>query len=398
MHKYILAPLLFIGWSISTQAQDDLINKVQGNGSDSTGPGYQFTTIHDAEATSIKNQGRSGTCWSYATSSFLESELLRQDGNSVNLSEMYTVRQVYLDKARKYVRLHGNLKFGQGGALPDVLYVIKHYGAVPEEVYKGLNYGTDINNHGELEAILKAQLDEVIKNHNGKLSPRWIDAVESTLDAYLGEVPETFEYEGNTYTPRSFADNYLKIKPSDYVQLTSFTHHPMNEEMVIQVPDNWTWAPSFNLSLDHFVVAIDHSLEKGYTVDWAADVSEKGFSLKNGLALVPETPLQEMSADQRKSVFQQPHPQRKITPEMRQQAYDNYQTTDDHAMHITGLVKDQNGQHYYSVKNSWGKRENEYQTGYLQVSKAYLRYKSISAIFHKDALPRKIQKMLQAED
>lgn len=395
MRKYILAPLFILFMSTGTQAQDNLIDKVQGNGSDSTGPGYQFTTIHDVEATTVKNQGRSGTCWSYATSSFLESELLRQDGNEVNLSEMYTVRQVYLDKARRYVRLHGNLKFGQGGALPDVLYVIKHYGVVPEEVYDGLNYGTELNNHGELEAILKAQLDEVIKNHNGKLTPRWIEAVESTLDAYLGKVPESFEYEGNTYTPRSFADDYLQIDPSDYVQLTSFTHHPMHEEVIIQVPDNWAWAPSFNLSLDEFVEAIDHSLEQGYTVDWAADVSEKGFSLKNGLALVPKTPIEEMSAQERESVFQEPHPQRHISPEMRQQAYDNYQTTDDHAMHITGLVQDQNGQHYYSVKNSWGKRENQYQSGYLQVSKSYLRYKSISAIFHKDALPRKIQKMIR---
>ena len=394
MHKYLFAPLLFLGLITGAQAQDVIIDQIKLNGSDSTGPGYQFTTLHDAEATSIKNQGRSGTCWSYATSSFLESELLRQDDNAVNLSEMYTVRQVYLDKARKYVRLHGNLKFGQGGALPDMLHVIEHYGAVPEEVYQGLNYGTSINNHGELEAILKAQLDQVIKNHNEKLTPRWLDALESTLDAYLGEVPETFEYEGTTYTPRSFADDYLQIDPADYVQLTSFTHHPLHEEVVIQVPDNWTWGPSFNVSLDEFVAAVDHSLEQGYTVDWAADVSEKGFSLQNGLAIVPETPLKEMSADQRKAAFQEPQPQREITPEMRQKEYDNYQTTDDHAMHITALVEDQNGQHYYSVKNSWGERENEYKDGYLQVSQAYLRYKSISAVFHRDALPPSLRKML----
>lgn len=381
---------------LAMMGQVDLINQVKGNGSDSTKPaGYQFETLIDLEATPVKNQGRSGTCWSYATSSFIESELLRKGIKPVDLAEMYTVYHVYRDKAERYVRLHGNLNFGQGGALPDVLHVIKHYGAVPQTVYDGLNYGTEINEHGELEALLKAQLDEVIQNHNGTLTPNWKKAFTATLDAYLGAPPEEFEYEGKSYTPRSFADEYLQINPDDYVQLTSFTHHPLHAKTHILVPDNWAWAPAYNVSLDELITAIDHSLEEGYTVDWATDVSEPGFSLRNGLALVPEGNLEDMSKEQRREIFSQPSLEKEITPEMRQKAYNNYSTTDDHAMQITGLVKDRKGKEYFIVKNSWGKRPNDQRTGYIYVSKPYTRYKTISIMVHRDALPKDLRKKLK---
>jgi len=376
-----------------TYGQDDLINQVKDNGGDAEG-NLRFENVIDLEASPVKNQGRSGTCWSYATSGFIESELLARDLEPVDISEMFTVYHVYLDKAERYVRLHGHLNFGQGGALPDVLYVIKNYGAVPQEVYDGLNYGTEINNHSELEALLKAQLDAVIKNPNGTLTANWRTAFKATLEAYLGAVPETFEFEGKTYTPRSFADERLGINPDDYVQLTSFTHRPFYQYMPILVPDNWTWGPSFNLPLDELTQAVDHSLEQGYTVTWATDVSEKGFSLKNGLALVPAVAWSDMTAEERDAFFARPAEELSITPELRQEGYDNYNTTDDHGMQITGLARDQTGKEYYLVKNSWGERDNPNRKGYIYASKAFFEYKTISVLLRKDALPKELQKKL----
>lgn len=390
MKKWMAASMCVA--ALGASAQDDLINKVKDNGTETAEKGYVFETVVDLETTPVKNQGRSGTCWSYATTSFLESEMLRRGKKPVDLSEMFTVRNVYMDKAEKYVRLHGHLNFAQGGALPDVLYVIKKYGAVPQEVYEGLDYGTDGNNHGELEAVLAAQLEQVIKNKNGQLTPSWKKAFNATLDAYLGAYPEKFTWEGKTYTPRSFADEYLGINPDDYVQLTSWTHQPMNAEVMIQVPDNWAWGTSYNVPLNEMMDAIDHSLEEGYTVAWATDVSEKGFSLKNGMAIVPAKDYSDMSSEERQAMFDGPMGELKITPEIRQEAYDNYETTDDHGMQITGLVKDQNGDHYYIVKNSWGERENDKRPGYIYASKPFVAYKTISVMMHKDALPKDIRK------
>lgn len=374
--------------------QDELINKVKDQGSDGTG-GYHFETLIDLEATPVKNQGRSATCWSYATTSFVESEMIRMGKEPVDLSEMFTVRMVYLDKAEKYVRLHGHLNFAQGGALPDVMYVLRKYGAVPESVYDGLEYGSDINNHGELESVLKAQLDQIIRNPNKKLTPSWKKAIEATLDAYLGEYPDEFEYEGKTYTPRSFADEVVGIDPDDYYQFTSFTHQPMYEEIMIQVPDNWAWGTSYNVSLDELEEIADNSLEQGYTVGWATDVSEPGFSLKNALAIVPARDMDDMSTSEREQVFESPQPQLVVDSQVRQAAYDSYATTDDHGMQITGLVKDQKGNKYYLVKNSWGERENDFRTGYINTSKAFFRYKTISILVHREVVPKAILKKLE---
>lgn len=378
--------------SLGLTAQDDLINKVKGNGSEEAG--FQFKTEVDLEATPVKNQGRSGTCWSYATTGFVESEMLRMGKQAVDISEMFTVRHVYSDKAEKYVRLHGYLNFAQGGALPDVMYVIKRYGAVPQEVYEGLEYGTEINNHGELEGVLKAQLDHIIKNENGKITPVWKSGLEQTLNAYLGEYPESFEWEGKTYTPRSFADDYLEINPDDYVQLTSFTHHPMNEEVMIQVPDNWAWGTAYNVSLEDMMNALDVAVNEGYTVAWATDVSEKGFSLRNGVAIVPAKDYYDMSKDERETMFDGPKEEMEITQENRQMAYDNYETTDDHGMLITGIATDQEGNKYYIVKNSWGARANDFRSGYINASEAFVAYKTIGIMMHKDALPKALRKKL----
>ncbi|MDG1534292.1 MAG: C1 family peptidase [Schleiferiaceae bacterium] len=387
--------LLLVGALLSSQAfaQVDLINKVKDNGADAP-LGYEWETIVDIEATPVKNQGASGTCWSYATTSFVESEMMRLGKVPIDLSEMYTVRKVYQDKGEKYIRLHGYLNFAQGGALPDVLYVIKKYGAVPQEVYNGLNYGTEINRHGEMEGALKGILDAVKANKNGKLSTSWRNAFDATLDAYLGEEPAQFGYNGKTYTPRSFADEVIGIDPDEYVQLTSWTHHPFYEACQIQVPDNWTWGTSFNLPIDEMMEALNASLEAGYPVAWACDVSDKGFSIKNGIAVMPNQSWSDMSTEEAQAIYAGPHEEAIIDQEARQEQYDNYLTQDDHGMVIQGMVKDQEGNIFYIVKNSWGDIPNDFRPGYLYASESYVRLKTISIMMHGDSLEKSMKKKL----
>ncbi len=392
IQSLFLSLFVFIG--LSGFAQDDLVRKVNEQSKDVDTRGYEFATEVDLSVLPVKNQASSGTCWSYATTSFIESEMLRMGKTPVDLSELFTVRQVYLDKAERYVRLHGHLNFAQGGALPDIIYVLKKYGAVPDTVYKGLNYGEEKNKHGEVESVLKGMLDAVIKNPNGRLSTAWKPAFTSALDAYLGAFPETFTYEGKTYTPREFADKVVGVNPDEYVQITSFTHEEEYDEIFIDVPDNWAWGTSYNLPLDEMMDNLNHALDNGYTVSWATDVSEKGFSVRNGLGIVPAQPFDKMTREERRAIFESPVEELDITPEIRQAAYDNYETTDDHGMHIVGRSVDQNGTKYYLVKNSWGDIKNPYKDGYIYCSEAYVRYKTISFLMHEDALIKKTRKKL----
>ncbi len=368
--------------------------------------GYQFESIYDLEATSVKDQYRSGTCWSFSGLGFFESEMIRLGKNPANLSEMFVVRHCYSDKAEKYVRLHGSLNFGGGGAFHDVVYVMKKYGAVPEEVYSGLNYGEDKHVHGEMDEVLKAYVDAVIENKNKKLSTAWKGGFDGILDSYLGKLPETFEVDGKTYTPQTYLKDVTGINPDDYIQVSSYTHHPLYSKFIIEVPDNWMWGEVYNVSLDDLMSIFNNSLKNGYTIGWAADVSEKGFSYRNGLAIVPENNIEELAdseqskweamtpAERNKRLysFEEPVTEKKITPEMRQAAFDNYETTDDHGMQITGMVKDQNGTVYYKVKNSWN-TGNKYD-GYLYASESFVKYKTMSIMIHKDALPKELKKKL----
>jgi bleomycin hydrolase len=388
---WILIGMLGIG--LSAFAQDDLVQKSSGNAVETTEK-YTFTTVVDLDATPVKNQASSGTCWSYAAIGFVESEMIRMGKDPIDLSEMYVVRMAYIEKARKYVRVHGKLNFAQGGEAPDIFYVLEKYGAMPQEAYAGLNYGTDVNRHGELEMALKSYLDAIIKNKNGKLSTAWESGFTAILDAYLGEVPEEFAWNGKNYTPRSFADEVVGLVPSEYVTLTSFTHHPFYTPFILEIPDNWMWSEAYNLPLNEFMEELDHALENGFTVGWATDVSEKGFSVRNGLAVMPAKNWRDMSAEESTQVFNGPHEELTVTQDMRQEGFDNYSTQDDHGMQITGIVKDQTGAKYYITKNSWGEIPNPYKEGYVYASEAFVQYKTISLLIHKDGLTRNTRKAM----
>ncbi|SFF53146.1 C1 family peptidase [Sunxiuqinia elliptica] len=374
---------------------------------DETKNGYHFTSIKEIPNTPVKDQYRSGTCWSFSGLGFLEAEMLRKGKSEVDLAEMFIVWHTYDEKASKYVRLHGNLNFSAGGAFHDVTNIIKRYGIVPEEAYTGLNYGETKHVHGEMDRVLKKQVEAVIENPNKKLSPAWRESLRGTLDSYLGEIPETFEYKGQTYTPMSFASDYVGLDMDDYVQISSYTHHPFYSKFIIEVPDNWMWGQVYNVPLEDMEAIVDNSIENGYTVAWAADVSEKGFSTsKKGVAVIPDADKQEMSdaeiarweelSDKEKNdelyKLEKPGAEKVITQEMRQEAFDNYTTTDDHGMLIVGTAKDQNGSIYYKVKNSWGDYNNY--DGFFYASKPYVKYKTMSVMVHKDAIPKSIQKKL----
>jgi bleomycin hydrolase len=369
--------------------------------------GYHFTVTKEIPVTSVKDQYRSGTCWAFSGLGFLEAEMLRLGKPKVDLSEMYIVWHTYKEKAVKNVRVHGSLNFSAGGAFHDVTYIIKNYGIVPESVYAGLNYGEEKHVHGEMDEVLKDQVNGVILNRNKKLSGAWDDVIKGTLNAYLGELPEKFQYEGKEYTPLSFARDYVGLDLDDYVEITSYTHHPFYTKFILEIPDNWMWEEVYNVPMEEMEAIIDNSIDNGYTVAWAADVSEKGFSTsKEGVAVIPEIDFTEMSdaeiakweklsekeKEEKLYELKKPGKEKEITQEMRQVSFDNYQTTDDHGMLIIGTAKDQAGNFYYKVKNSWGDY-NDY-GGYFFASKPYVRYKTMSIMVHKDAIPKNIRKKL----
>lgn len=369
--------------------------------------GYDFKIIKEINHTPVKNQYRSGTCWSYSALGFIEAELIRMGKSEYDLSEMFVVRKVYKDKAEKHVRMHGHFNFGGGGALNDVTDVIKKYGIVPEETYPGIEYGEEKHVHGELDKVLSEFLGGIIQNKNKKLTPIWKEAYLGILDAYLGENPSEFKYDGKTYTPKTFADEFLGINADDYILFTSYTHHPFYEPFILEVPDNWSWAELYNVPINDLIDIMDNSVEKGYTISWASDVSEKGFSWSNGLAIVPTKKVEELDGlekdkwekltkkEQQKQLysFDGPGDEKEITQEMRQEAFNNYKTTDDHAMLIVGTAKDQDGNEYYKVKNSWGTEGHIYD-GYFFASKPFIKYKTMSIMVHKDVVPENIAEKL----
>lgn len=395
----LLAVLLFTGFSFAGP---------EGKGEGKNPVGYVFEDEIKLPATSVKDQYRTGTCWSFSALSFFESEMIRLGKPEVDLSEMFIVRTTYSEKAKRYVRMHGETSFSAGGAFHDAKNMILQYGIVPESVYDGLKYGETKHVHGELDNILKQQVDAVVENKNKKLSTVWNQPVEATLNSYLGEIPKEFEYQGKKYTPQSFATDFVGLNMDDYVEISSYTHHPFYSKFIIEVPDNWSWDEVYNVPVDEMEQIIDNSLKNGYTVAWAADVSEKGFVTSNkGVAVLPAAISEEMSdaeiakwealpeREKEKELYklEKPVAEISVTQEMRQTAFDNYETTDDHGMHIVGTAKNQDGKVFYKVKNSWG-NYNEYD-GYFYVSKPYVRLKTMSLMVNKNAIPKEIRTKLK---
>ncbi|MDY5638443.1 MAG: C1 family peptidase [Parabacteroides sp.] len=367
--------------------------------------GYQFTDVCRVPATPVKNQASTGTCWCFATTSFMESELLRMGKGEYDLSERFIVRQKYMNQLNdNYIR-QGEGNIGQGSLSHTFMNAFRQVGIVPEEVYSGINYDSDRHNHGELVRYMGAIANEAVKMR--KRSPEYNELIQSLFDIYLGKVPEKFSYKGKEYTPQSFAAS-LGLNMDDYVELTSFNHHPYYQKFEVEVHDNWEHYQQYNLPLDELIEVQDYALQHGFTVCWDGDVSEKGFSFKNGVAINPEVKkvedysttdrarFEKMDEKERLDEvykFEHPYPEVNVTQEVRQAGFESYVTTDDHLMHLTGIVKDQNGTKYYITKNSWGTERNKF-GGYLNMSESYVRAKMIYIMVHKDAIPKAIKAKL----
>ena len=389
MKKLFVLAVLALGFAAAASAQE----------------GYKFTDQKVVKTVPITNQYKSGTCWCYSTLSYLEEEIMAVGGEQMTLSQMWVVRHAYFDKAVKYVRLHGNLNFAVGGAAHDVTEMIAKYGIVPREVYTGQNYGTELPEFNEIDDVLKAYVEAIIKNGNGKLTPVWQDGLNAILDTYFGERPETFTYKGKEYTPKSFAES-LPIKMEDYIEISSYTHHPFYSTFILEVPDNWLWHSMYNLPVGEMMQVLDAALEAGRPVAWGTDVSEKGFSRTKAIGVIPEEveknsigsdaerwgKLTDAEKQAMINNLEGPMKEKTITQEMRQEAYDNYLTTDDHGMVIVGTATDQEGNPFYKVQNSWG--ESGPYKGFYYFSRPFVEYKTMDIMVNKNIVPKEILKKL----
>lgn len=396
--KFLVLGLAAVALSASA-ADDDVVSP------DSTG--FKFTDVKVVKCTSVKDQNKSGTCWCFSGNSFFENEILRATGKEIDLSEMYVVRKCYEEKARKFLRMYGSTVFAEGGSLLDVEYVMRHFGAMPEDAYTGLNYGETKHNHKELIKVLRAYIDAIVAVPNKKLSTAWFEGYTGILDAYFGKLPETFTVGNKSYNAQTYAES-LKLNLDDYIAFSSFTHHPFYQPFALEVADNWLWGTYENVKLDELQQIVDNAIEKGYSVVWAADVSEKGFKWRKGYAILPKarnekdldgTELSrwvQVSDSERERMLTEvngPVEEITVTQELRQEMFDNQETTDDHGMVIVGKAVDQIGNKYYKVKNSWD--TNQLYGGYFYVSMPYFRAKTIGIYLNRAAVPSSILSKLK---
>ncbi len=352
--------------------------------------GYQFKEDKVLKATPVRNQENTSTCWCFAGISFLESELYRMDKGNFDLSEMWVVRHAYREKAVRFVRMHGSTAFRSGGTAIDVVNIVKKFGIVPESAYPGLNYGTTQHNHGELHEALKAYIADIIKNRNAILSSAWLNGFEAIIDAYLGKIPEKFVYEGKEYTPESFTKT-LNLPLDNYKVITSYTCYPENSYVQLEFPDNWCWISAYNVPFKDFTQIVHNSIDKGYTVAVAMDITDNNFMKERGIAIVPALNVNVIRPEDKTGAWENitnsqlnqinkskenPGPERLISSETRQRGFDNYFVTDDHMVHIIGTARDQYGKKYFKIKDSSGYKGDRGKGGYVYVSETYFLYKT----------------------
>lgn len=401
---FIAGALMASGIANATYFQAPEMDDPKVMNADSTG--FKFTDVKIVPTTPVKDQNKSGTCWAFSGISTIEDDLLRKGKGEIDLSEMFVVRNAYIDKAKKYMRTNGQINFAQGGSFEDVLEMTRRYGAMPEEAYAGLNYGEKKHSHYEMADALKSYLDAVMLNgqRTKKLTTAWLPGFIGILDAYLGEVPENFNYKGKTYTPVSFAKE-IGIEPDNFEIFTSFNHHPFYERFALEIPDNWLWSESMNVPVEEMQAITDNALDKGYTVFWGADVSEGGFKWTEGYAVNPAEKEEKDMTDSELSRWVKlsdkdrsnerfkingPVKEKEVTQELRQKSFDNYETTDDHGMVIVGYATDQEGNRFYKVKNSWD--TNQVYDGFFYVSVPYFLEKTLNIGVRKEAIPSNIAK------
>lgn len=394
----MIAASLFATDRMAPAAEPEVVNP------DSTG--FTFTDVKINKTGSVKDQNKSGTCWAFSGVSTLEDNVFRKGGPELDISEMFIVRHAYIDKAKKFMRMNGNITFAQGGSWGDVLNMTMQYGAMPEEAYTGLNYGEAKHSHYEMAEAMEAYLRAVLNRgqKNSKLTDAWLPGLIGILDAYLGPLPESFTYKGKTYTPQSWAKE-MGLEPENFVNITSYTHHPFYESFILEIPDNWAWTRSMNVPMEEMQRIVDNALDKGWTVMWAADVSEGGFKWTKGYALLPDdkdtkdmtdtelsrwVKLSDKDRADAKFDIKGPIKEKTVSQESRQKTFDNFETTDDHGMVIVGTATDQEGNKYYKVKNSWD--TNQIYDGYLYVSMPFFLEKTLGVGVHKDAIPADINK------
>ena len=391
--KKLLFSALALAFSLNVMADDPKVIIP-----DSTG--FKFTDVKVIPTTAVKDQNKSGTCWCYSTNSFFENEILKKTGKELHLSEGFVVYHCYLDKAIKYIRMDGHTNFAEGGAANDVVYVWNNYGMVPNDVYTGMTYGEKKFNTSELTGILQGYVGQVNKRSLKKLTPAWLDGFKAVLDAYMGKLPEKFEYQGKTYTPQEYAAS-LPIKMDDYVGIASFTHHPFYKPFILEVADNWLWDSYQNVPIEELLEIVNNAIDNGYTVAWGADVSEKAFKWRKGYAVLPEdkevpdlsgsdmerwAQLSDKDREEEKWDIKGP------VKEIRQEMFDNKETTDDHGMVIMGKAVDQEGNRYFKVQNSWD--TNQLYNGYFYVSEAFFKAKTLDILVNKAAVPKAIAKKM----
>jgi len=385
--QLILALALMMGF-LPVKAQDEKKEE-----------GFQFITIKEIPITAVRDQHRSSTCWAHSGLALMEAEALRIKGVDVDLSEMYVVSHSMMDRAEKYVRLHGNASWAPGGKCGDVLYCLEHYGFVRQEDMPGNRYGGTLPNHTELDLVATGYVKALAKSDISKLSPVWKEGLQGIYDAYLGKYPEKV----NGMTPLEYAKS-LGLEADNYITLTSFTHHPFYEPFALEIEDNWRGCPYYNLPIDELMEVMQYAIDKGYTFQWSADVSEQGFT-RDGIAVCPDAEkavelsgsdmahwLGMSAANRRNELTSKPMPEIEVTQEMRQEAFDNWETGDDHGLLIFGKAKDQNGKEYFMGKNSWGDSGKYH--GIWYVSETFAKYKTMNIVLHKDALPKNIAKKL----